>query len=454
VAKRGGRTVLEKNRCVVVGAGAAGLAATYHLLRGGVEVVTLESSGEAGGRLLGGRHDGRVIDLGAQFFFRPYRTTFELCGRLGLEGQVVPFPFRVGLWRDGVLTALTAGLDPRTLAGNFRELLRFRLLSPAGVARLTALLFLLLRRRRDLHFLRFPGNLDLDGRDLASFTLDGYGEEVLEYYLQPLVSCLTLGQPEEIGAGYGLALAWYAMQGCCTLKEGIWTLADRLHRECRGSVRLSTPAREIVIEAGKVRGVETEEGFLEAGEVVCCTSASAALRLMPRLPDGARSLLAKIGYSSCCHVVFGFPRRSFPAGWYAVALPRRSGSSMAGFSDDSTKCPSYAPPGESLVHCFTFGAHARELNAQPDRLVAARLLEELRSWAPSPPPDPLFRVVHRWEEAVCLPPPGTLRQLRRLARELPQTVRGLHLAGEYLYMPSVEGALRSGMDAADEVLRS
>jgi hypothetical protein len=31
-------------------------------------------------------------------------------------------------------------------------------------------------------------------------------------------------------------------------------------------------------------------------------------------------------------------------------------------------------------------------------------------------------------------------------------VRGLALAGEYLYMPSVDGAIRSGMDAAESLL--
>jgi predicted NAD/FAD-dependent oxidoreductase len=32
-------------------------------------------------------------------------------------------------------------------------------------------------------------------------------------------------------------------------------------------------------------------------------------------------------------------------------------------------------------------------------------------------------------------------------------VKGLYLAGEYLYMPSVDGALRSGIDAAEAALR-
>ncbi len=440
-------------RVIVVGAGTAGLAATYTLHRAGAEVTTLEASSTPGGRLAGARRDGYVLDLGAQFFFRFYDTTFQLCRKLGLEGEVVPFPFKVAIWREGRLNALTAGLDPRLLWKDRRDLLRFRLFGPRGMLQMARIMPLLLRRRRDLHFIDYRGALDLDGESLAEFALRRGGEEALEYFFQPLASCLTLGEPEEIGAGYGLALAWYALHGLYTLKGGIGSLAEALYRECRDRVRLSTPARRIVLEGGKVRGVETDGGFLEADAVICATTATTALRLMPDLPEGMRSILGRVRYSACCHVMFGLRERLLPDGWYAVGLPRRAMSPLAGFTDNSIKSPLYAPPGAGMVHCFTYGRHARELNSRPDGEVFSLLADEIRRFIPSMPREPLFSEVYRWEEAVCLCPPGMLRAVEELKRRGLEEVRGLRLAGEYLFMPSVDGALRSGVDAAESLLR-
>jgi len=441
-------------KAVVVGAGAAGLAATYRLRKGGVEVTALEERERAGGRLAGAARDGFILDLGAQFFFRFFDTTFSLCRELGLAEQVVPFPFKAGTWREGRLHPLTVGLDPRPLWRDRRDLLRFRLLTPRGAWQAARLLSLMVRRRRDLHFVDYGNALDLDGESLAELVLRRGGGEALEFFFQPLASTLTLGEPEEVGAAYGMALAWYALHGLFTLREGMGSLADGLSRECGDSLLLSTPARRIVIESKAVRGVETGAGFLDADVVICATTASRALRLLPDLPEEMRKVLRGVRYSSCCHAMFGLPRRLLPEGWYAVALPRAARSPLSGFTDNSIKSCRYAPPGAGMLHCFTYGKHARELNAARDEEVLALLLDEVRRYAPSPPADPVFGEIRRWEEAVCLSPPGMLRQVTRLKRESREEIRGLYLAGEYLFMPSVEGALRSGMDAAETAMRA
>jgi protoporphyrinogen oxidase len=105
-----------------------------------------------------------------------------------------------------------------------------------------------------------------------------------------------------------------------------------------------------------------------------------------------------------------------------------------------------------MAHCFTYGKYARELNAARDGEALALLLDEVRRFAPSPPADPVFGEIRRWEEAVCLAPPGMLRDISRLKRAMREEIRGLYLAGEYTFMPSVEGALRSGLDAAEAAM--
>lgn len=441
-------------KVIVIGAGASGLAATHTLRKRGADVVTLEAKELAGGRIIGARRDGYVMDLGAQFFFKFYDNTFRLCRDIGLGNDVVPFPFKVAIWKKGRLNPITAALDPRALWRDRADLLHFRLFSPRGLIQMARIMPTVLLRRRDLHFTDFQNMLDLDDESLADFALRRGGDEALEYFLQPVASCLTLGEPEEVGAGYGLALVWYALNGLFTLKHGIGSLAQRLYEECRDDVRLSTPVRRVVIEDGAVKGVETADGFMEADAVICTVTTTKALEIMPDLPEGMRKPLEKSTYSACCHVMFGLEDRLLPQGWYAVGLPRLAGTSMAGFTDNSIKSPLYVPPGGGMVHCFTFGKHAFELNAMPDAEVFSRLKSEIRRFIPAMPEEPFFSEIYRWDEAVCLSPPGMLKEILRLKREHYRDVKGLFLAGEYLNMPSVEGALRSGIDAADMALRS
>ncbi len=440
-------------RVIVIGAGTSGLAATLTLRKRGAEVLALEAKDTAGGRIVGARRDGYTMDLGAQFFFKFYDTTFAVCRELGLGDDVVPFPFKVAIWKNGKLNPITAGLDPRALWRDRADLMRFRLFSPKGMLQVARIMPLVLRRRRDLHFIDYQNMLDLDDESLSDLARRRGGEEVLEYFLQPVASCLTLGEPEEVGAGYGLTLLWYSLNGLFTLKRGIGSLAERLYQECADNVRLSTPVKRVVLEGGAVKGVETADGFMDADAVICTTTATKALSLMPDLPEAMRRPMEKVTYSACCHVMFGLEKRLLPEGWYAVGLPRLAGTSMAGFTDNSIKSPHYAPPGGGMVHCFTFGRHAFELNAMSDAEVFSRLKGEIRRFIPSMPEEPLFSEIYRWDEAVCLSPPGMLREMLRLKREHYRAVKGLFLAGEYLNMPSVDGSLRSGIDAAEAALR-
>jgi oxygen-dependent protoporphyrinogen oxidase len=440
-------------KVIVIGAGTSGLAATHTLRKRGAEVITLEAKDTAGGRIVGARKDGYTMDLGAQFLFKYYDTTFQLCRELGLGEDLVTFPLKVGIWKNGKLYAATASLDPRVLWKDRADLLRFRLFSPKGMLQAARIVPLVAKRHRDLHFIDFQNMLDLDDESFADLAHRRGGEELLEYLFQPIASCLTLGEPEEIGAGYGLTLMWYALNGLFTLKTGIGTLAESMYEKCKDSVRLSAPVKRIVLEGGAVKGVETDQGLMEADAVICTTTSTTTLKIAPDLPDGLRVPLEKVSYSACCHVMFGLRDHLLPQGWYAVGLPRLAGSSMAGFTDNSVKSPLYTPPGGGMVHCFTFGKHAFELNRMADDEVFSRLKGEIKQFVPSMPDEPFFSEIYRWDEAVCLSPPGMLKTINRMKMDNYRDVKGLFLAGEYMFMPSVDGALRSGIDAAEAALR-
>ena len=95
-----------------------------------------------------------------------------------------------------------------------------------------------------------------------------------------------------------------------------------------------------------------------------------------------------------------------------------------------------------------------ELN---DEEVKRQMLRDARR---NPPPgsafpgddEGLFARVYRWKTAVCKGPPGMFRAVANARSELGQDIPNLFLAGDYTRVPLVNGALASGIAAAEEAV--
>jgi protoporphyrinogen/coproporphyrinogen III oxidase len=443
-------------RVIIIGAGTAGLVAAYSLNKKGIDILCLEEKSFAGGRTASRNRDGYILDIGAQFFFRYYHTYFRLSRELGLAGDLVQVPFRAGIppAPGRKPSPVMASIRPFDIITNLPELLRFRGVPVRAIMELMKMAPDILSRIGTLGFTDCGASLDLDNISLAEYTLRKAGSSLLEHVFQPVASCMTLGEPEDVAANYGLALLLYCVNGLWTFRKGIGSLSERLYEVCRNSVSLNAKVKRVVLEGKEVKGVETGEGFIECSHVICTATATNAMKLIPTLPDSLRKPLETVRYSQSCHVIFGLEKRLLPDGWYAVALPRKLGSPMAGYTESSIKSPFYAPEGAGLINCFTYGRHAVSLNKMKDDEIKKLLINDIQRFTPDMPDFPRFTEICRFREAVCTSPPGMLSAITRMKKENRNCVKGLFLAGEYMYMPSVEGAAKSGIDAAEAVIRS
>ncbi len=76
----------QRQKVVVVGAGWAGLGATYHLAKQGYDVTLLEAGAYPGGLVAGWKTDGgRSVEAGIHGFWYPYRNIFSLINELELN---------------------------------------------------------------------------------------------------------------------------------------------------------------------------------------------------------------------------------------------------------------------------------------------------------------------------------------------------------------------------------
>lgn len=98
------------SRVVVVGAGIAGLAAAWDLVRGGADVTVLESERRPGGMIVTERRDGFLVEGGPDGFLTAEPELPALAGDLGIADRVVAQQARgSSLWTGEALEPLEEG---------------------------------------------------------------------------------------------------------------------------------------------------------------------------------------------------------------------------------------------------------------------------------------------------------------------------------------------------------
>ena len=187
--------------------------------------------------------------------------------------------------------------DPRVIYGNLKYFLKGY--SPKGWLNLARMMAYIARRWRE-----FSDSdntiLDLDGLSFSELALTKSDREVLEGFLQPVITGLILEEPEVIGATLGIVCMRMTvigfMSGLLTPRRGFGRIAERMQKIHGDVIKVSSPVERIVVEDGSVKGVEVDGGFADVDAVICATTATTALRLLAGLPPSLwRDLLKRQG---------------------------------------------------------------------------------------------------------------------------------------------------------------
>lgn len=197
----------------------------------------------------------------------------------------------------------------------------------------------------------------------------------------------------------------------------------------------------------------TEDGPIEVDAVVCAVPATKVPDLIPGLPAPIRRALGKVTYSSGCRVVIGLDRPPLPPGWHGALYAEDDTPLLL---DRSIDLPCCVPPGKSTLDLIVGRDRGQELLSLDDDEIIRELLCDARR---VPPPasalpcdgEGIFRRVYRWREAVCMGCPGMFSAIADMRRHIGREIGNLFFAGDYMRIPSVNGALASGVDAAEEV---
>jgi len=424
--------------CVIIGAGPAGLTAAYRLANAGLRVTVLEAGNAIGGRTRTERVGGFTINTGAGFVASFYDATLALLQELRLE-TIAPNP------QLGVVATPFGKLE-LDLSSPAR-ILRFPLISTSGKLRAAAM-FARAALRRGVHIAKTARLARLDrGETVERWGLRTVGETAYHYLVRTGIEPFFYVGCEDISAAFAKALVHHALKWkLLVMPAGMGALCEALAQ--RLEVRTGCQASGVEVRDTSV-AVHHSGGTLEADYAVVAAPATSVAKLEGSIDDSDRADAASVHYAPSISLFFGYERPITVQ--YPLVTPAGPGRhAIARVRTWSALAPQYVPERKELLAIHATAWRSAELLERD----SSRIVAELRSDAEEVfgrLADPDWIRLYTRAEGTVITPPG---HYRRMAGFLRRPRQRLLYAGDWLTGSTIEGAVRTGLSAAEHIVKA
>ncbi|MGA8762842.1 MAG: protoporphyrinogen oxidase [Candidatus Sulfotelmatobacter sp.] len=458
-------------RIAIVGGGISGLAAAFaleeHRRSASAEYTLYESSPRFGGVLRTERIEGCIVEAGPDSFLTEKPWAADLCRAVGLGEQLIgsndagrkTYIFirnRLVAMPDGLTFMVPTQILPTVLSPLFSWRTK-------------------LRMTREL--LQPPRAADGD-ESVASFIERHYGAEMVDRLVDPLLSGIYGGEAASLSVRAVLprfaemerthgslsramlgarkkapaAAKMHAPPLFTSLKDGMQQLVETLVPQLdQSSLLTNAPVQAIQPEAGGwMVSAGLKSDHFDA--VILAVPTHAAAQLLSICSPELAAELAAIPYSSSITVGLGYDhdvRKSLPPG-FGFLVPRSEGKRLIAATFVHNKFPNRAPEDRALLRCFVAGSNAESVWKLSDNEIVSVIRNELQQIL-GLRAEPRFARVYKWKSAMAQYGVGHLDRLERI-EQLRQKFPGLALAGNGYRGIGVPDCIRSGQDAAKQVL--
>lgn len=418
---------MKQSHIVVIGGGAAGTAAAYKLTNLGYRVTLLEKESSLGGRIQSCNFRGVNYELGASFITRGlYPLTFDLLKATKLNRDLRARKSRVAIVNSGKAKSVTTGIK---------------------VTALPKVLKLLLASRK-FTIKNMEAAKQYDTQSVAQAFGGKRYRAFLEYLLQPTLNGYFYWKPERTSLAFLMILMGESFRKgkTCTLKHGLQQLPEALSA---GSTVLLNAEVLSVQKSGNGYHVqvmsESKKQILECDGLVCATTATVALKIISDLTPRQSSFLSTVGYSSTALVARSFIAANITTP-RALAFPRTENEYICSVTTDSVV--NKKREVVQTIKTFGSGEVGLELCQMIDKMVTKKL--NIPSiFGPQAVGEASHEVkIKRWVEAL---PEYNVEYIKKLNQFIGGEKGTLTFAGDYIGGPYIEGAISSGIQAANRL---
>jgi oxygen-dependent protoporphyrinogen oxidase len=458
------------NNPVIVGAGISGLSAAYYLARGGSQSTILESRSRTGGVIQTDRVDGCIVEAGPDSFLSVKPAALDLIRDLGLSDQVIGSNDHLRVTfirRHGRLVPMPDGL---------------MMMVPTKIMPLvtTHLVGWLTKLRMGMELLRSP-KAKTEDRSVSDFIVEHYGQEVVDYLAEPLLSGIYGGDPAALSVGsvlprfvdlanrYGsLTRGVLAERAAAarlrigsnppplftTLKGGLGQMVDATGAAIRGKSQMLQTRAQKVERTGAEFRIRIDNDWISTDRLVVACEAHSASTLLAGVDPRLAEVLGTVEYSSSMTVALGFDAVDFatPPVGFGFLVPRKERRRVMACTWVGTKFSNRVPDGKIVARCSLGGtADPAVLNESDENIVAA-VTSELHDIA-GITARPRFTRVARWPRSMAQYTVGHAQRLAEIQARV-AAIPGLYLAGNAYTGIGIPDCIRMGKAAAEDILKS
>lgn len=438
----------KKTAVGILGAGISGLSAAYALQQKGIPVTVYERSASVGGAIQTVQQNGWQVEEGPNTLMVTSDAHWKLLTELELDKEIVeanPLAKKRYIVKDGALEPLPSSIlsflsTPLLSASAKLRLLKEPFVSPSGQ----------------------------DDESVASFIKRRLGRQPLDYGVNPFISGVYAGDPQQLSIKHTFSALWEMEQQQGSLLKGLiagksaapskrklisfrnglqtlpLALADRLERPVQTSARVTSVQRE----GNRWRVAVTANGTTTVAEHNCLISTLPAYTLSSIFASPLFGKLKNLPYAPVSMLALGFGHEQVghPLDGFGMLIPEVEHFKTLGVLFSSTLFPDRAPKGQHLLTCFTGGARNPAWSSQPKEQLLSHLLDELHEIIGITGKPRLVHHKH-WPRAIPQYEVGYDHFLDQL-RHIEEHHQGLYLSGSFSKGVSVPDCISSGFEAA------
>ncbi len=448
----------------VIGGGATGLSAAFRLTQAGAKVRLFEASPHLGGAVRSEREGNWLIESGPNSLQENSRELTELIAELGLDEA------RCSARPEAKNRYILRGGQPVAAPASPPGLFKSPLFSFGAKVRLFAEI---LKRPR----IR-PADISL-----ADFIRAHFGDELVDYGLNPFVSGVYAGDPEKLSAKYSFPSLWQIERETGSIIRGQIKAAKA--KKARGetsgpspiisfteglgmipaALAARLPSGAIETSAKVTNLVRGEAGWTLVWARDGATQTENFDRVVLALPAhplaqltigslGERPLaeLGDIIYPPVASLFLGYRREqvAHPLDGFGVLMPQKENRQVLGILFSSSLFAGRAPEGHVALTVMMGGVRRQDLGrASEDQLlaVAKRELSELLGVSG----EPVFHRLNTWPRAIPQYDLGYGRYLDAIAN-CERAHPGLLIGGHVRDGISLPNCLSAGAKLAQRAL--